>query len=140
MATDEELKKMRILTIDDDQWIRNSLTYYFRKKTAAFVALASAEEAIELLQRETFDIVLCDYKLPGIDGLTLLRRLRQQQPQTRTVLITAYGTDDVMMQAQTLGVQEIIQKPFTTKTIEACFERIIACQAPLSGTTGAPAN
>lgn len=126
MAAGEALKTMRILTIDDDQWIRNSLTYYFRKKTAAFVALETAEEALELLQRETFDIVLCDYQLPGIDGLMLLRRLQQQQPQARTVLITAYGTDDVLAEAQALGVEEIIQKPFTTKTIEACFERMIA--------------
>jgi DNA-binding NtrC family response regulator len=126
VAAGEALKTMRILTIDDDQWIRNSLTYYFRKKTAAFVALETAEEALELLQRETFDIVLCDYQLPGIDGLMLLRRLQQQQPQARTVLITAYGTDDVLAEAQALGVEEIIQKPFTTKTIEACFERMIA--------------
>lgn len=128
MAMHDTLADMKILTIDDDQWIRNSLTYYFKKKALSFVALESAEEALELLTGEAFDIVICDYKLPGMDGLAFFRQLKNRYPHVQTVLITAYGTDEVVAEATALGITEFIQKPFTTKTIEECFARILARQ------------
>jgi len=130
MPEQNALKQMKILTIDDDQWIRNSLTYYFRKKTLAFVAVESAEEALELIKKEPFDIVICDYKLPGMDGLRLLGELKKALPRARTILITAYGSEDIIVEAHDLSVDAFVQKPFTTRTIEEAFDRMLAQQEP----------
>lgn len=134
MAPPHTLADMKVLTIDDDQWIRNSLTYYFKKKALSFVALETAEQALELLGRESFDIIICDYKLPGMDGLAFFRQLKKRSPHAQTVLITAYGTDEVVAEATEIGITEFIQKPFTTKTIEECFARILSRQGASSAT------
>ena len=77
----ELLKKTKILLIDDDQYIRSSLEYYFKKKTLAFVTLESAEEALELIKHEAFDVIICDYKLPRMNGLDFFFHLYELQPE-----------------------------------------------------------
>jgi DNA-binding NtrC family response regulator len=142
MFLQQALQEMKILLVDDDQWIRNSLTYYFTKKTLAFTALESAEQALELLEQEAFDIVLCDYRLPGMDGLAFFGHIRAQRSDMIKILITAFGTEEVQAAAQNIGVHEFIQKPFTVKTIAACLERMIRSRtkgiASLAGVTDEP--
>jgi DNA-binding NtrC family response regulator len=124
------LKKARILLIDDDQYIRNSLTYYFKKKTLAFVTLESAEEALELLKKETFDVIICDYKLPRMNGLDFFFRLYELQPEALRIFITAYANDEVAIRAGGIGIDDFIEKPFTTKDIEDALQRLLEVNAP----------
>ena len=126
------LKKTKILLIDDDQYIRNSLVYYFKKKTLAFMALETAEEALELLKHETFDIVICDYKLPSMDGLEFLFKLYELQPEALRIFITAYANDEVAIRAGGIGIDDFIEKPFTTKDIEESLKRLLELNAPCS--------
>ena len=55
--------------MDDDEWIRDSLTLYFCSEGCHLLALGTAEEGMELLKRENFEIVITDYRLPGMDGI-----------------------------------------------------------------------
>jgi DNA-binding NtrC family response regulator len=130
------LKNKKILLIDDDQYIRNSLGYYFKKKTLAFVALESAEEALELLKQESFDIIICDYKLPRMNGLDFFFHLYELQPEALRIFITAYASDAVAMRAEGIGIDVFIEKPFTTKDIEESLQRLLATSAPLNAATG----
>lgn len=130
------LKGTKILLIDDDQYIRNSLVFYFKKKTAAFTAVESAEEALELLRQERFDVVICDYKLPNMDGLEFLFRLYELQPEALRIFITAYASDEVAVRAGGIGIDDFIEKPFTTTDIEESLKRLLELNARLSGTSG----
>jgi len=123
MLLDQVLPEMKILMVDDDQLTRSSLTYYFKKKTRAFTAVASAEEALKLLEQEVFDIVLCDYRLPGMDGLVFCGYLQAKHPDMIKILMTAFGTEDLALALQKHVIQEFIQKPFAVKTIALCLER-----------------
>lgn len=126
----ERLKQTKILLIDDDQYIRNSLLFYFKKKALLFTALETAEEALELLATEKYDIVICDYKLPSMDGLDFLFKLYELQPEALRIFITAYANDEVAIRAGGIGIDDFIEKPFTTRDIEDSLKRLLELNAP----------
>jgi DNA-binding NtrC family response regulator len=121
-----KLKKMRTLLIDDDEWIRDSLSLYFEGEGCHLLALETAEEGIEALKGQNYDIIMVDYRLPGMDGLEFLKRIQGPYPHTKKVLITAYKSKEVVSKAMKIGINGFIEKPFTTKTIEESLSRVIA--------------
>jgi DNA-binding NtrC family response regulator len=120
-----KLKEMKIVLIDDDEWIRDSLSLFFEGEGCNLRALETAEEAIETLQEQQYDIIIADYRLPGMDGLEFLRRMKETHPRAMKNLITAYKDDKVVSEARRLGVHDFIEKPFTTRTIEESLSRLI---------------
>ncbi|MBW2480930.1 MAG: response regulator [Deltaproteobacteria bacterium] len=122
------LKNMNILLIDDDEWIRDSMRVFFETEGCRLTSVETAEEALEMVHRQDFDLVICDYKLPGLSGLTFLKELRQVQAQALTILITAYKTDELVSEAKKIGVHAFIAKPFNSETIEASLSHLIARQ------------
>ena len=111
--------------IDDDEWIRDSLCLFFENEGWHLIALETAEEAIEILKKETYEIIITDYRLPGMDGITFLRQIQEIQPNAMKILITAYWSKEVVSEANRLGVHDLIKKPFTTKVIEDTLSRLI---------------
>ena len=120
-----KLKKMKILLIDDDEWIRDSLALFFEGEGCQLLALETAEEGIEAMKKQAFDIVISDYRLPGMDGLSFFRHVQKSHPSVMKILITAYGSEEVMSEASELGVHDFIDKPFTSETIETSLSRLI---------------
>ena len=120
-----KLKSMKILIVDDDEWIRDSLEIFFEGEGCHLTALETAEEGIEALRRQDFDIIIADYKLPGMDGLKFLEFVKDTHPKSKKVLITAYRSNDAMNEAMRVGIEGVIEKPFTTKTLEACLTSIL---------------
>ena len=120
-----KLRQMEIMLIDDDEWIRDSLGLYFEGEGCHLLALETAEEGLEALKKQDYDIVMVDYRLPGMDGLEFLKRIQKTQSHAMKVLITAYKSEGVVSEALKIGVQDFIEKPFTTKTIEESLTRLI---------------
>jgi DNA-binding NtrC family response regulator len=128
MAPFEKLKKMKMLLIDDDEWIRDSLRMYFESRGCHLKVLETAEEGIQALKKEAYDIIVTDYRLPGMDGLEFLRRVQYTHPKAMKILITAYRSEDVVSEAINMGIQDFIDKPFTAKTIEDSLSRLLQNQ------------
>ena len=120
------LQNMNILLIDDDEWIRDSMRIFFETEGCRLTSLETAEEALEIIHRQDFDLVICDYKLPGLSGLTFLKEFLQVQVHALTMLITAYKTDDLVSEAKKIGVHAFIAKPFNSETIEASLNQLIS--------------
>ncbi len=120
-----KLKGMKIVLIDDDEWIRDSLSLFFEGEGSHLLALETAEEAIEILKRQDYDIIIADYRLPGMDGLEFLKRIQETHPHAMKILITAYKDEKVVSEAMRIGIQDFIEKPFTTKIIEESLSRLI---------------
>jgi DNA-binding NtrC family response regulator len=125
MDLSSKLKGMKILLIDDDEWIRDSMSLFFEFEGCTFLALETAEEALEELKRQDYHIIIIDYRLPGMDGLEFLRRIQETHSHAIKILITAFGKEDVFSEAIELGVQDFVDKPFTTETIEESLSRLL---------------
>ena len=116
---------MKILLVDDDEWIRDSLSLFFEAEGCNLLALETAEEGIEAIERQEYDIVISDYRLPGMNGLEFLKKVKDKQPEAVEILITAYGSDEILKEAKKMGVQDFISKPFTSENVEASLSRLL---------------
>ncbi len=121
----DRIKNMKILLVDDDEWIRDSMALLFEAEGCNLLALETAEEGIEAVKQQVYDIVISDYKLPGMNGLEFLKRVKDKQPNAAKILITAYGNDGIIKEAKKLGVQEFIPKPFTSDNVEVSLSHLI---------------
>jgi len=120
-----KLKEMKILLIDDDEWIRDSLTLFFEGEGCRLVAFETAEEGLDAIKKKSYDIVIADYKLPGMDGLEFFSLLQKSHPNVIKILITAYGSKEVVSEAFKVGIHDFIDKPFTSESIETSLSRLI---------------
>ena len=121
-----KLRKMKILLIDDDEWIRDSLSIFFEAEGCQLMAFETAEEGIDELKDQTYDLIIVDYKLPGLDGLEFIKRTQNALSDAIKVLITAYRNDKVVSEAKKLKVQGFIEKPFTSDSFMASLVHLIA--------------
>lgn len=121
----DRIKNMKILLVDDDEWIRDSLSLFFEAEGCNLRTFETAEEGMEAVTQQAYDIVISDYKLPGMDGLEFLRRVKEKQPDAFEILITAYANCEIEKEADEIGVKDIIPKPFTSEDVEMSLSRII---------------
>ena len=119
------LQGKKTLLIDDDEWIRDSLTLLFESESCSLVALETAEEGIKALTKQSYDIIIVDYRLPGMNGLEFLEWIQDYNPDAVKILITAYSDKDLISRAQKIGVQDFIEKPFTSEAIHKSLSHLI---------------
>jgi YesN/AraC family two-component response regulator len=124
-----KLKNLKTLLIDDDEFVRGSLLLFFETRNCYLLAVETAEEGMEALKKQSYDIIITDYKLPGMDGLEFLRRIKKQHPDVMKILITAYGSKAVAAEANVIGIDEFIEKPFTPEIIEHSLAKLIEKRA-----------
>lgn len=120
-----KLSRMKILLIDDDEWIRDSLRLWFEGEGCHLTTVETAEEGMEALKQQVYEIMIVDYKLPGMDGLEFFNRIQGAYPHAMKILITAYAGERVVFEMARMGIHGLIEKPFTTNTIEASLCRLI---------------
>jgi CheY-like chemotaxis protein len=125
-----KLRNMKILLIDDDEWIRDSLSIFFEAEGCHIVSVETAEEGLEALRLQKYDIIITDYKLPGMDGIEFLKHIQTSQQNAKKIMITAYKSEAVVKEAKKVGVQHLIAKPFTSDTIEASLTFLAADRCP----------
>ena len=114
----------KILLVDDDERIRDSLRLFFEDQGCSFMAVGSSERALEKLARQSFDVIILDYKLPGMNGLELLGRIRKTHPRVAKIFTTAYSSEGLFAQAKEAGAVGFVKKPLTAEKIEDCLARI----------------
>ncbi len=110
-----ELKQVKTLLVDDDELIRDSLKIAFATKGCPMRVAETAEEGLRAIGEERFDVIISDFRLPGIDGLEFLKLAAISCPGCVNILITAYRDDYLFSQALRMGVTEFIDKPFSVK-------------------------
>jgi len=120
-----QLKELKLLLIDDDEWIRDSMRLFFEGEGCDLVTLETAEEALEMIGKQPFDIIIADFRLPGMDGIELFKRIQGSCQSTLKILITAYMNEKVVSAAKKVGIHDMIEKPFKTETIEESLSKLI---------------
>ncbi len=101
-----------ILVVDDEESIRDLCARVLTRAGYAVVTAPSGEEAVVRLAQEAFDLLISDIRMPGISGLEVLERAKATFPRIRVVLITGFGTPQMLTRAQQSGADRILTKPF----------------------------
>ena len=112
-----ELKQVKTLLVDDDELIRDSLKIAFANKGCSMRVAETAEEGLQAIKEEQFDIISSDFRLPGMNGLDFLKLATRTHPQAVNILITAYRDEYLFTEAIRMGVTEFIDKPFSVKAL-----------------------
>ena len=132
-----EKEMYRILLVEDDAALRYMYARMHAWQTQGFCLAAEAangKEALEKLAEECFDLIVTDIRMPFIDGLELLRALRQRENHTPVILISSYGEFEYAREGLVLGAFDYIVKPFQESALDAVLARAAAY---LLGTGGA---
>ena len=103
----------RILIVDDEPGIRQSLKGVFEDEGFTADAVSSGEECLKKIAEDSYDLVLLDIWLPGIDGIETLRRLREKSPATHVIMISGHATIATAVSATKLGAYDFIEKPLS---------------------------
>lgn len=117
-------EKMSILIVDDEMIVRESFLHWFKKFGCKTDAAASGPEALEKLERYPFDLIFVDIKMPGMDGLELLKRVKEQYPDAIVIIITAYGSIDTAVTAMKMGAADYLLKPFRPDQLSLVLEKV----------------
>ena len=109
----ENIKSLRILIVDDEEPFRNILSNFFIKEVGYKVETAeTGEEALERLKQKFFDVIVLDYKMPGISGLNVLQWIHEQKMDTPVLMLTGAGTETVAVEAMKLGAYDYLRKEY----------------------------
>ncbi|MBV9851296.1 MAG: response regulator [Armatimonadetes bacterium] len=122
----------RILLIDDEANIRMMVRLALEQSKHTVEMAADGPEGLEKFGDGGWDLVLLDQRMPGMEGLDVLREMRRRAPQARVILITAFGTVDLVLDAQQAGATDFLRKPFTIQALRG------AVQAALDGPPPVP--
>lgn len=119
------MEKQPILVVDDEKNIRLTMSQSLEPLDMTVQTAASGEEALEKLRNGLFGVVFLDLKMPGMDGMEVLRRIKKDWPKIRVIIITAHGTIESAVEAMKLGAVDFIQKPFSPGDIRELAKSVL---------------
>ena len=117
--------KLRLMIVDDELIVRESLLYWFKKYGHEIDTAASGAEALQKIEQKPFDLMFVDIKMPGMDGLELLERVKTEYPDTLVVIITAHGSIESAARAMRAGASDYLMKPFKPDQLSLVMEKIL---------------
>lgn len=113
----------KLLLIDDEEPVREILELSLRSDGYEVITAEDGQRGIELFQRENPPIVLTDIKMPGMDGVEVLKRIKQINPETEVIVITGHGDMDLAIQSLQLGASDFITKPVRDEVLSVALRR-----------------
>ncbi|NTV42304.1 MAG: response regulator [Syntrophobacteraceae bacterium] len=129
------MEKKAILVVDDEKNIRLTLFQSLEPLGIPVQTAANGEEALQKLREGQFGLVFLDLKMPGMDGMDVLRLIKDDWPSVRVIIITAYGTIESAVEAMKLGAVDFVQKPFSPGEIRDLATLVLEREATDEATT-----
>ena len=117
---------IKILVVDDEEEICELTRSFLRKKNYCTLGATNQEEAIDVVRKEKPHLVLLDVRLGGESGLEVLRQIKQVEPATRVIMVTALNDEESMNEAKASGADDYIIKPFTADYLNETILKKIA--------------
>ena len=116
----------KIMVVDDEASICNNVEKILKKSNYAVTRATSAKEALDILAKESFSLLISDIVMPEMNGLELLKMVKKEWPVTRAVMMTAYASTDTAVKAIRMGALEYLPKPFTPDELRATVENALS--------------
>jgi two-component system response regulator HydG len=120
---------MRVLVIDDEDTICQALSAWLSKEGYHVETASSGQQALAYLAQELFDLYLLDIKMPGMDGIEVLAKIKEVQNDATVIMITAHGSIQTAVEAMKRGAVEYLCKPFDPEELSLLLERVAANKA-----------
>lgn len=117
--------KARILIVDDEPELRILLSQVLENVGYEMKEAADGEEAIELLKKEKYDLTLLDIQMPILDGIKVLKYIKDHSLPTKAIMLTGYADLKHAMEAKEYGAKDFIGKPYKIEDIVATVERVL---------------
>ena len=121
----------KILIVDDEEKMRRVLEIMLQRMGFHIGVAENGEQALERLQQDSFDLVISDLRMPGLDGAALLDRLRQAGNAVPFIIVTAHGSIESAVAAMKRGASDYILRPFDIETIKLSIDRVFAAEQML---------
>lgn len=105
------MEKIKLLLVDDEEDFVKTLSERIQMRNLSPQVAFNGEEAMQIVEDEVPDVMVLDLKMPGIDGMEVLRRIRKQYPEVRVIILTGHGSDKDEREAENLGAYGYLNKP-----------------------------
>ncbi|MFC1683285.1 diguanylate cyclase [Candidatus Zixiibacteriota bacterium] len=114
----QDTEQVRVLVVDDEEIVRSFLVDVLSEEGYQVRAVPSGEEAIVLFERETYDLIITDIKMPGTNGMEVLRSAKTMDPNQNVIVMTGYASTETAVESMKLGAGDYITKPFNLDQIK----------------------
>lgn len=128
------LNTLRVLYVEDDSEALSELAHFLKKRVGALSTASNGVLGLELLNKQSFDAIICDLWMPEMDGLTMIKTLREQGMQTPVIITSAFSDIDTILKAVDLGIVKYCVKPIEAEELMSCLERIAIDKLSEEGT------
>jgi DNA-binding NtrC family response regulator len=118
-------RKYRVLVVDDEAGFCDFIGHYLTAQGFEVEAASRASQALDMIGRQPYDIVLSDVMMPSLDGLKLLRQIKAVKPQTQVILMTAYASLDKALKAIIYDAADLLIKPFELPALLEAINRAL---------------
>lgn len=123
--TSSAYKNARILIVEDEDNTRQALAKLLSREGFVVYSVANGREALNYLRQQSVNLIVTDLKMPQMDGITFLRELNRQFPNSNVIMITAYGGVESYLEAMNLGAFEYINKPVQIEELKMVMKKIL---------------
>jgi len=114
-----------VLVVDDEQVLAGAMGDYLSRSGYSISVKFSGEEALKTIDQEPPDIVVLDYRLPRMDGIEVLRRIKRSRPQTAVIIVTAHAAEERASEAIKLGAFDFLSKPLDLEDLRLVVNRAV---------------
>lgn len=121
----ENTSNIRILVVDDEQGLRDLLSYELGIMGFMVQTASDGVEAVEMVEKQKFDLVISDIKMPRMDGLAALEQIKKIDPNIEVIMATGFGTIDMAVRAMKKGAYDFIQKPYNLEEMGLLIEKAL---------------
>lgn len=119
------LIKEKILLVDGDEGVRKSLSLYFESRGCRLHTIENATQALSLLKKKSYDIIVCEEFLPDMNGRNFFRILNKNRDESIKILITLYGNSSTFEDIREQGIDSLLTKPFSGDEVEETILKLI---------------
>lgn len=118
-------EKSKVLVVDDEEALRYLLSTELVAEGYEVETAGDGDEAIEAIKRKDYDVVLLDIKMPRVDGFEVLRFIKQNKPEIKVIMLTAYADVKNAIEALKLGASDFVSKPYDLEDILSSINRAL---------------
>ncbi len=118
--------KSKILVVDDEDALRTVLSGELASEGYAVHTAGDGDEAIQTMQKESYDLVLLDIKMPRVNGFEVLKFVKEKYPKTRVVMLTGFADLKNAIESKKLGAEDFVSKPYDLVDLLTTIERVLS--------------